>query len=89
MIEFANVGLDVHGELMMETKELSGLSCALQIARIDSMDCFVRQRRRNLFRLAEADFIQIQVRRALAATLNIPIRGAVPNQKNLHDRILK
>ena len=30
---------------------------------------FVRQRRRNLFRLADSDLIQIQVRRTLAATL--------------------
>jgi hypothetical protein len=49
---------------------------------------FVRQRRRNLFRLADSDLIQIQVRRTLAATLQIPIRGAVTNQEDLHNVIL-
>lgn len=85
MIKFANVGLDKHGELMMPTEELSGLSCALQIACIDPMDRFVPQRRRNLFRLADSDLIQIQVRRTLATTLQVPIRGAVTNQENFHD----
>ena len=49
------------------------------------MDRFVPQQRRNLFRLADSDLIQIQVRRTLAATLQVPIRGAVTNQENFHD----
>jgi hypothetical protein len=53
------------------------------------MDRFVRQRHRNLFRLADSDLIQIQVRRTLAATLQIPIRSAVTNQKNFHDLTLE
>jgi hypothetical protein len=32
MIKFANVGLDKHGELMMQTEELSRLLRALEIA---------------------------------------------------------
>lgn len=89
MIEFANVSLDDDRELMVQTKKASCLLRALQVARVNSMYPFLCQRRGDLFRLADSDFIEIQVRYALAATLQIPIRGAVTNQEDLHKGVLK
>lgn len=89
MIEFANVSLDDDGESMMQTEKPSCLLRALQVARVNSMYPFSCQRRGNLFRLADSDLIEIQVRYALAATLQIPIRGAMTNQQDLHDVIPK
>ena len=48
-----------------------------------------KKKRGNLFRLADPDLAQIQVRCSLAATLQIPIRGTVTNQDNLHNVILE
>jgi hypothetical protein len=51
------------------------------------MYAFFRQSRGNLLRLANPDLIEIQVRNPLAAALQIPICGAVTNQKDLHNLI--
>ena len=53
------------------------------------MDLFFRQSGGNLLRLANSNFIEIQVRDPLAAALQIPICGPVANQEDLHNLILK
>ncbi len=55
MIEFADVVLDQHRQVVGLADRAGGLVCALQIAGIDRVDLFVAQRRRNLFGLADTD----------------------------------
>ena len=56
---------------------LGGLARALKIAGIDRVNPFVAQPLGNLFGLADADFTQVAIARALAAALKIPVRRAV------------
>ena len=63
---------------------LGGLARALKTAGIDSVDPFVAQPLGDLFGLADADFTEVAIARALAAALKIPVRRAVAHQDDLH-----